>query len=81
MGMYPQWLEEGRASAQNALLALWPQQTSTHPSRPSSNVTFPGTKDNNRSHLLSTISIVLWNGNKLTQKLPEVFLLLGTQVP
>ena len=42
MGMYPHWLEEGRASAQNALLALWPQQTSTHPPRPSSNVTFPG---------------------------------------
>lgn len=43
--MYPHWLEEGRASAQNALLALWPQQTSTHPSSDSStcsNVTFPG---------------------------------------
>ena len=37
-------------SDQDTLPTLWPQKTSTHPSRASSNITFSGTKDNIHFH-------------------------------
>ena len=75
----PHW--QALSSAQNTLPTLWPQQTSIHPSRPSSNIIFSKTKIIITPIYQVAIPAVLRKTKKLLLKLFVGYPLLSTQVP